>query len=54
MAENDRYYIREPRQLQRSQPPEILFVERCVRLLEAGHGSNGYRAAGRDLWDLPG
>ncbi|MCY3959416.1 MAG: type I restriction enzyme HsdR N-terminal domain-containing protein [Chloroflexi bacterium] len=37
-ADNDRYYIREPRQLQRSQPPEILFVERCVRFLKPGTG----------------
>ncbi|MGE0552938.1 MAG: N-6 DNA methylase [Gemmatimonadales bacterium] len=35
---NDRYYRREPRQLQRSQPPEILFVERCVQLLKPGTG----------------
>ena len=34
----DRYYIREPRQLQSSQPPEVLFVERCVQLLKPGTG----------------
>ena len=34
----DRYHIREPRQLQRSQPPEILFIERCVKLLRQGTG----------------
>ena len=34
----DRYYMREPRQLQRSQPPEILFVERCVQMLRPGTG----------------
>ncbi len=37
-AENDRYFMRQPRQLQRSQPPEILFVERCVRFLKPGTG----------------
>ena len=36
--DGDRYYMREPRQLQRSQPPEILFVERCVQLLKPGTG----------------
>ena len=36
--DEDRYYIREPRQLQKSQPPEILFVERCVQLLRPGTG----------------
>ena len=34
----DRYYMREPRRLQKSQPPEILFVERCVRFLKPGTG----------------
>ena len=34
----DRYYIREPRQLQKSQPPEILFVERCIQFLKPGTG----------------
>ena len=34
----DRYYIREPRQLQKSQPPEILFIERCVEMLKPGTG----------------
>ena len=36
--DNDRYNMREPRQLQKSQPPEILFVERCVQLLKPGTG----------------
>ena len=36
--DKDRYYIREPRQLQKSQPPEILFVERCVQMLRHGTG----------------
>ena len=36
--EDDRYYMREPRQLQKSQPPEILFVERCVQFLKPGTG----------------
>ena len=34
----DRYYRREPRQLQKSQPPEILFLERCVQFLKPGTG----------------
>ena len=34
----DRYYVREPRQLQKSQPPEILFIERCVQFLKPGTG----------------
>ena len=34
----DRYHMREPRKLQKSQPPEILFVERCVQLLKPGTG----------------
>lgn len=36
--ETDRYHLREPRQLQKSQPPEILFVERCVQMLKPGTG----------------
>lgn len=36
--DEDRYEIREPRQLQKSQPPEILFVERCVQFLKPGSG----------------
>lgn len=36
--QEDRYYIRESRQLQKSQPPEILFVERCVQFLKPGTG----------------
>ena len=34
----DRYCMREPWQLQSSQPPEILFVERCVQFLKPGTG----------------
>ena len=34
----DRYAIREPRTLVKSQPPEILFVERCVQFLKPGTG----------------
>lgn len=36
--DDDRYYLREPRQLHKSQPPEILFVERCVQFLKPGRG----------------
>ena len=36
--DEDRYHLRQPRQLQRSQPPEILFVERCVQMLKPGTG----------------
>lgn len=36
--ETDQYFMREPRQLQKSQPPEILFVERCIQLLKQGTG----------------
>lgn len=36
--EEDRYQMRKPRQLQKSQPPEILFVERCVQFLKPGTG----------------
>ena len=34
----DRYRMREPWQLQSSQPPEILLVERCVQFLKPGTG----------------
>ena len=37
-GDEDRYFIRQPRKLQKSQPPEILFVERCVQLLKPGTG----------------
>lgn len=37
-AAKDRYQMREPRVLGKSQPPEILFVERCVQLLRPGVG----------------
>ena len=36
--DKDHYHIREPRQLQKEQPPEILFVERCVQMLRPGTG----------------
>lgn len=36
--ESDRYRLRDPKVLTRSQPPEILFVERCVQLLKPGTG----------------
>ena len=34
----DTWSIREPRTLQKSQPPEILFIERCVQFLQPGTG----------------
>ena len=34
----DTWTMREPRRLQKSQPPEILFIERCVQFLEPGKG----------------
>ena len=34
----DRYRMRVPWKLQKSQPPEILFVERCVQFLKPGTG----------------
>ena len=37
-ADEDRYHIREPRKLQTKQPPEILFIERCVEFLKPGTG----------------
>jgi type I restriction enzyme M protein len=36
---SDTYAIREPRRIQTSQPPEILFIERCVQFLKPGVGS---------------
>lgn len=36
--ETDEYRIREPRTLQKSQPPEILFIERCVQFAKPGTG----------------
>jgi type I restriction enzyme M protein len=36
--ETDVYLIREPRTLQKSQPPEILFIERCVQFAKQGKG----------------
>ena len=45
-ADADRYYIREPRQLQKSQPPEILFVERCIQFLKPGIGRMANRTTG--------
>jgi type I restriction enzyme M protein len=35
-ADTDSYTIREPRVLTKAQPPEVLFVERCVRFLKPG------------------
>ncbi len=37
-AGSDTYAIREPRTLVKSQPPEILFIERCVQFLVPGEG----------------
>ena len=37
-ASSDIWAIREPRVLTKSQPPEILFVERCVQFLKPGSG----------------
>ena len=37
-AQTDAYSIREPRRLQTSQPPEVLFIERCVQFLKPGSG----------------
>ena len=34
----DTWSMREPYVLQKSQPPEILFIERCVQFLEPGRG----------------
>ena len=36
--DEDAFALREPKQLQKSQPPEILFLERCVQLLTPGTG----------------
>lgn len=35
---DDRYVMRTPHVVQKSQPPEILFIERCVQLLKPGTG----------------
>jgi type I restriction enzyme M protein len=35
---DDTYRLRVPRTLMRAQPPEILFIERCVQLLRPGIG----------------
>jgi type I restriction enzyme M protein len=35
------YAIRQPKTLQKSQPPEILFIERCVQFLKPGTGIMG-------------
>ena len=35
----DAYAIRLPKALQKSQPPEILFIERCVQFLKPGTGT---------------
>ena len=37
-ADEDRYVIRKPRKLQTKQPPEVLFIERCVQFLKPGTG----------------
>ena len=34
----DRYYMRRPLRLQTKRPPEILFIERCVKFLKPGTG----------------
>ena len=34
----DSYAIRQPKALMKSQPPEILFIERCVQFLKPGTG----------------
>lgn len=36
--DSDRWMPREPRRIQKSQPPEILFIERCVQFLKPGTG----------------
>ena len=36
--DSDEYSLRENRQLHKAQPPEILFIERCVQLLKPGTG----------------
>ena len=36
--DTDTWAIRDPRTLQKSQPPEILFIERCVQFLQPGKG----------------
>jgi type I restriction enzyme M protein len=37
-SSTDRYRMRDPRALQRSQPPEVLFIERCLQFLKPGTG----------------
>lgn len=37
-GERDAYYERHPIQLLKSQPPEILFIERCVQFVKPGTG----------------
>lgn len=36
--ETDVWALREPKQLMKSQPPEILFIERCLQFLKPGSG----------------
>lgn len=36
--QTDAYSLREPRELVKSQPPEVLFIERCVQFLKPGTG----------------
>lgn len=37
-SESDEYSLRDNRPLHKAQPPEILFIERCVQLLKPGTG----------------
>lgn len=37
-SKTDTYFVREPRTLYKTQPPEILFIERCVQFLKPGEG----------------
>jgi type I restriction enzyme M protein len=37
-SQTDNYGMREPKTLVKSQPPEILFIERCVQFLKPGIG----------------
>jgi len=37
-GDTDSYTLREPKTLVRAQPPEILFIERCVKMLKPGTG----------------
>ncbi len=37
-AETDSFAMRKPKTLQKSQPPELLFIERCIQFLKPGTG----------------